>query len=147
MSIEKKVADVVLQREQQITLHGVKFSVQQPTIATLIAVSELVAQLPETEANNPLTIMQDLKNCEVVGKVFATIIMGVKKRKWWNFYNKRHYKRLSEWIVNNCTPAELCAVLTDVMKVMQLTDFFVLTASLKGTSLTRVAETTTASGR
>lgn len=147
MSIEKKVADAVLQREQQLTLHGVKFNVQQPTIATLIAVSELVAQLPETEANNPLSVMQDLKNCEVVGKVFATIILGVKKRKWYDFRYKSRKERLSNWIVNNCTPNELCGLLGEVMKLMQLADFFVLTASLTGTSLTRVAETTTAFGR
>lgn len=147
MSIEKKVADAILQRDQQITLHNVRFDVQQPTIATLIEISELVAQLPETEGQNPLAIMQDLKNCEVVGKIFATLIMGVKKRKWYDFRYKSRKERLSNWIVNNCTPNELCGLLGEVMKLMQLADFFVLTASLRGTSLTRVAETTTVYGR
>lgn len=143
MNIEKRVADTILQRKNKITLHGITYDVEQPTIATLIAISELVAELPYTEDTNPLNVLKDLKDSKVICDVMATLILGVKKRKWYHFAYRMRFKRLSSFILNNCSPAELCAVLGDIMQAMQLTDFFVLTASLKGVSLTRVADKTT----
>ena len=149
MGIEKKVADAVLQRTQEITLHGVKFTVTQPTLATLIAISEMVADLPDMPdaEKNPLTILKDVKQCRIIGDIIATLICGVKRRKWYDFAHRWRKERLSKWVVDNCSPNEICSLLGDIMACMQLADFFVASASLKGMSVIRVAETTTAYGR
>lgn len=148
MSIEKRVADAVLQKKQHITLKGMKFDCEQPTIATLIRISELVAELPTTEENNPFAILKDIKNCKIIGDIIAVLVCGVKKRKWYDFTHKRRQKKISAFVVDNCTPADLSACLADILRAMQLADFFAFTASLKGLNLLREADkTTTVSGQ
>ncbi|MCC8155482.1 MAG: hypothetical protein LIP01_15645 [Tannerellaceae bacterium] len=53
-TIESKVADTILERKMKLEIGGKYYEVAPPTTATLILVSELVAQLPPYKPGNYL---------------------------------------------------------------------------------------------
>ena len=165
-SIEKKVTDAILQRASlSIEIEGREYPIAPATPATLILVSELVAELPEVRSNVDNILFETLRtarDCKVVGKIVATLILGAKRIKerrtvtvesvtitrcfsWkkFRFVEERkteareidELEHLSTLILENCAPATLTSIVSQRLMDMGLSDFFGLTTSLSEANL------------
>lgn len=180
-TIENKAAATILENPiATIEIGGKQYEVAPPTTATLIMVSSLISELPEINPDMPDTeilpaILSAAKDCEALGQIAATIILGAKKikqypmttvdtyhveRKWsWRHFRKvekvistpigvfeRDY--IADIILEEMTPASLHEFLIATLSEAHLADFFVLTTSLRTKSLLERTEVdeTTASG-
>lgn len=174
-TIENKVADAILQKQGEIKLDGIVWQVEQPSVATLIMVSELASELPEISQSSKVVfeVLSKGKDAVNVGKIAATLILGakrIKENKYVDVVTKTASKRFS-WrklrIVRkevekvteepeidvltrsllNMSPGDLSALIAYLLTFMQVADFFLITTSLKGTNLLKsTREVETASG-
>lgn len=158
---EERVAQTILQQPMVIHVGDNDYSVAPPSTATLILVSAAVSRLPILELN-PEKIVQGVlhnaKDCEVVGEIIATLILGAKhvndpvktKRKCRCsiLFGLIHYNRnkkvretkreqLSRELLENLTPRELQDNLAKILATMQIGDFFGLTTFLNEINQTR----------
>lgn len=82
-SIEKRVADTVLERTTEVlTIDGHDYPLAPPTLGTIIMVSELAATLPQIEDGNANLLGEVLRNarhCRTVGKITAVLLLGAKR--------------------------------------------------------------------
>ena len=177
-TIEQQVADTILQQPtDEITIGGRTYPIGQPTPATLIMVSGLVSQLPEIDPKSDNILVEVLakaKDCRIIGKVLAALILGAKRIKennkikvtiehvekrwsWTKFRVEtiRHkevnyeseYQYLAKQVLEECTVEQLRELLTRRLLEMQVADFFAVTTSLCVTNLLkRTKEVETASG-
>jgi hypothetical protein len=158
-TIEQRVVDTILERStESLTLDGVTYEIAPPTLATLIMASELVATLPkidETNENLLEEVMRKARDCRVIGRITAVLILGAKRvleqRQVKAPEKKRSYfgrilhrlvhkskngetvaevDRLAEIVLNEVSPATLQSILTKRILDMQIADFFALTTSL-----------------
>lgn len=167
-SIEKKVTDAILQRaSDSIEIEGKVYPIAPATPATLILVSELVANMPEiaTEGENLLfETLRTAKDCSVIGEIVATLILGAKRIKehrlvtrervfTYNRFSLRKFDLvltrktfteeveeidyLSELILDNCSPEVLSQIVSKRLLDMGISDFFGLTTSLSAANLLR----------
>lgn len=165
-SIEKKVTDAILQRASlSVEIEGRNYPIAPATPATLILVSELIAEMPEirSDADNILfETLRTARDCKVVGRIVATLILGAKRIKehhtvtvekvsksrrfsWrkLRFINevKKDIEEVSELeylsmlILENCSPATIGQVVSQRLIDMGLSDFFGLTTSLSEANL------------
>ncbi|MCQ2105940.1 MAG: hypothetical protein MJZ26_09130 [Fibrobacter sp.] len=155
---EQRTADTILQREKTITIAGTEYTACAPTPATLIMVSELVADLPPIESNG-LTILRETlrtaRDCKVIGKIAATLILGAKRikenrqvevgRKRAHWYSWRRdvpvteseLDHLAETILEELTMEQIRSLLQERLGDMQVADFFAVTTFLRAASITR----------
>jgi hypothetical protein len=151
-TLERKTADAILEHKQHITLGGVRYSVAQPTLATLIEVSALVAEMPEIVLR-PTDIVGDVlreaHKCKALADIAATMIVGVSNHWLW-----RHTRRIRRAIIArrllDVDIVELNAAIGALMRGMHTEDFFVCASfliSINMTKATREEATTTAFGR
>ena len=158
-SLEKKVVDCILQRQETITIGNMEYQLAMPTPATLILISELVATMPiiDKDSNVLNEVLSKAKDLSVIGKIAATLILGAKRIKERNhimlktgiFRRKRvlEYDYISEIILEEVTNASLMKLITSRLNSMQIGDFFVLTTSLSEANLLkRTKEVETVSG-
>ena len=160
-SIEKKVTDAILQRASlSIEIEGKEYPIAPATPATLILVSELIAEMPEVRSDVDNILFETLRtarDCKVVGKIVATLILGANRIKehrtlmiekvsnsrnfsWrkLRFVNevKKEFEEVSDFehlstlILENCSPATIGQVVSKRLIDMGLSDFFGLTTSL-----------------
>lgn len=165
-SIEKKVTDAILQRAStSIEIEGVRYGIAPPTPATLIMVSELVAEMPDVNVDTKNLLQEVLrtaKDSDIIGTITAILILGAKRVrerrmitvgrpvvarrfsfKKFRFvrYTKtvmeevEEVKRLSELILENCENSTILNVLKTRLIDMQITDFFAITTSLNVANL------------
>lgn len=84
-TIEKKVADTILQRtSDSLEIAGNVYPIAPPTPATLILISEQIAEMPDIriDAENILfEVLNKAKGCKPLGKIIATLILGAKRVK------------------------------------------------------------------
>lgn len=82
-TLEKKVTDTILQRSSEnLEVEGNVYPIAPPTVATIILISELIAEMPEVDINadNILwEVLNKAKNCKAIGKIAATLILGAKR--------------------------------------------------------------------
>lgn len=144
MSVENKVADAILQRPQDIKIKGRKIAVYPPTTATLIMVSECIADLPTFEGENLVAeVLKKAKETKPIARALAIMLLGAKRvesdKKVWI----APFKRISEvdWltdvILNDMTIEQVVSLFSARLEQMQIGDFFALTTSLKGANLTK----------
>lgn len=175
-SLEKKVADAILERPcDSLTIDGEDYPIAPPSPATLIIVSELVAELPEVNlggGNVMAEILRTAKDMRPVGRIAAALILGAKriredrkvtrevptgKKRWsWRRFGTVEATRevtlseldwLSGRILEEVTPKTLAKVVSRRLGNMEMADFFGLTVSLSGANMTkRTVEAETASG-
>lgn len=165
--IESKVADAILQRTKEIGIGGAAYNVAPPTTATLILVSELVAQMPQIKLDAKNILSESLliaKDCRVLGDIAAVLILGAK-----NLRQKKTIERKGFWglfcppievvidkqaelsgaILQSYSPKKLNELIIELLTGMEISDFFGLSTSLIEVNLTRATrevEKTTASG-
>lgn len=155
MEIEKKVADTILQKPYKVEVGGVTYEVAPPSIATLIIVSSLIAQLPAIKIDEKNVLMESLKvakDCKVIGDIVATLILGadnleeemvVVEKRLFGIVRKEsklivdNQRVLSDKILKKLTPRQVNNTTIDILNRMEVGDFFGLTASLIEVNLTK----------
>lgn len=138
-TIEQKVSAAVLETQTEITIKGRVFVVAQPTFATLIKVSELISLLPDIKPNSDDYISDSLmmaKDCSIVGEIIATMIIGVRKPKL-RLFDKPLIEELTDFLLKEVSIKELKTTLVELIKVMEIHDFFEVTTSLIEVNLLR----------
>lgn len=160
-SIESRVAITILEEPVgEITLEGKTYTIPAPTTATIIAVSALIADLPEFDLSVPdqelpAQVLKHGDAGETLAKIAATLMLGQKrinerhfvevktesKRHWswlpFKSSGKQESQKLSEFdyltrkIIDNCTPKQLREITFALIKEGGLDDFFILTTSLR----------------
>lgn len=82
-TLEKKVTDAILQRSSDsLEFAGNVYPIAPPTPATLILISEQIAEMPEVrlDTDNLLfEVLNKAKGCKAIGKIAATLILGAKR--------------------------------------------------------------------
>lgn len=161
-TLEKKVTDAILQRSSDsLEIAGNVYPITPPTPATLILISEQIAEMPEVriDTDNLLfEVLNKAKDCKVIGKIAATLILGAKrinehrtvlvdkvvpkrvfrwnKLRWETEYLHKkqveadELEHLSALILEECTNKTLREVVSKRLSNMQISDFFGLTTSL-----------------
>lgn len=142
--IESKVAEQILEDDIEVTLAGKTYSVARPTFATYLRVSELVATLPaadkkkdEVTTEDVLKVLSNASEYKAIPKILATLILGVSKPSRRTAIqkavgrNKDEINALAEEITYTASIKEMVHALGTLINNMGLSDFFVLTTSLK----------------
>lgn len=150
---EQRVAETILQRPTEIVTKIGTFKVAQPTPATLMLVSEQVAQMPHIDRENPDILGVVLATARgaalPMGKIAAILILGARRvlegrkvrphgRNWLRrLFSRRVYEvdALALRLITECTPSEISAILMRLLASQNVGDFFGVTASLSGANV------------
>ena len=160
-NIQQKTAQTLLQQAEEVTIAGTKYQVPQPTIGTLILVSQEIAYIPMEEINREKTIGEAFQKAPYgkhVARALALMILGASHPKptfwqWlkeWLNPKERQIKRLTDKIFYQMSIQEVGILFIQLLGKMQTTDFFMLITFLKEANLlkpTRKVSETTAYGR
>lgn len=171
---EQIVAQTILQQQEEITIGDKTYTINPPSVATLILVSAAVSRLPHIELDEKKIMEETLyvaKDCEVLGEIAATLILGAKhindtvksrhierKRHLWGLFSTKQEvvktetkkKLLVRELMEELTPRDLHSLIAKALMKMQVADFFGLTTFLTGINLmrpTKVETEATASGQ
>lgn len=166
-NIEQKVAETILQKQQEITIGGETYQVAPPTTATLILASEYISQLPAIKLDSNNILIETLyiaKDCHVLGDIVAILILGKKglreertinsdkeivKTKMFGLVTTKeiikveekiiinHQEILAQKLLDEIPPHELNNLMAVLLRKMQISDFFGLTTSLIEINLLR----------
>ena len=167
--IEARVASTILQTPRELIIGGRTLLVAPPTTATLILASEAIATLPQVILDSEHVVEETLRiarDCRAIGEILAILILGARgltetktttKKKLFGLVSSTSTEtidlkeELAQHLLLHLPPAEMFCLLTELIRDLQLADFFGITTFLVGVNLlqpTREGETeTTASGR
>lgn len=155
-TIEQKVAETILQKDNIVQVGTIHYRVAPPSIATLILASQYISKLPKIKLDDGRIVEESLRiarECKVIGDIVAILILGAKMANK-NIISKLRYnnkrRRLAKKLLNNLTPNELYRLISDLLRHMEIGDFFGITTFLIDLNLTRptkVVTETTASGQ
>lgn len=155
-SIQKKVAEVITQREVKVTVGGKTYRCAPATLGTLISVSDLIAQLPEPDQGSKETLRGFIFSKARYGKplpvIYSMLILGIRKynQRRFGFFGRRKGEILAKKIAENAMPSECREGVEKILYGIEAKDFFELTTFLKGVEITRptkVGTEATASGQ
>lgn len=158
-TIEKKVAEAILQQPIEISVGTHTYTIAPPSIATLIMASEAVSRLPHLKLDTEKVVEETLsvaKDCRAMGEIVAILILGAKRLRERNVRRvKRQYRlfrglikfctykdvdekeQLTDELLETLTPEELYLLLAQILTKMQIQDFFGLTTFLCEINLLR----------
>lgn len=160
-TIEERVAETLLQDSTKVTIGGVEYSAAPPSIATLAVVSSLISLLPQRKLDKNNVVQESLSIAErgpILGEIAAVLILGArvsKERVKVQQTQKKRYlfglirmersietestkmKQLADEINDTLTPAELHALVANLLRSMNLGDFFALSTFLVDVNLLR----------
>lgn len=168
-TIEQRVGATLLQQPRQIEVAGKTYNVAPPTIATLILASEAISLLPQERLDDERIVEETLriaKDCRALGDILAILILGAKglteertteERTLFGLRRRRttqtidRKRELADELLEALAPRDLYRLISELLRDMQLGDFFGTTTSLLEVNLTKatrgVATETTARGR
>ncbi len=168
-TIEQRVGATILQQPRQISIAGKTYSVAPPTIATLILASEAISLLPQEYLDEEHIVEETLriaKDCRVLGDILAILILGAKglteerTAEECTFFGLRRRRtvrkidrkrELADELLETLAPRDLSRLISELLRDLQLGDFFGATTSLLEVNLIRatreVGTETTAHGR
>lgn len=160
-NLEKLVSDTILQKSSDvIVIDGVEYPITPPTAGTVIMISELVSQLPIVNRNTDNVLLEVLgtaKDMAIIGKIVATLILGVKRIKERRYKIITHSTEIKRWswrtlrseidiktstkhileidylaerILDELTNKTLVELVSKRLGLMQIGDFFELTTFL-----------------
>lgn len=142
-TIESKVADVMLERPVTVMLGGKRIACAQPSIATLILVSEEISKLPNIDSDPQKavqTMLFSARDLKPIGRILAMLIVGAKPSFMDRLIPKRRERKINKIARNvlmTATPREVRSATMELLGKAQLSDFFVLTTSLTEMNLTK----------
>lgn len=145
-TLESKVANVLLQKETEIQIGKKTYKAAPPTLATLIAVSELISKLPHYHLDGENVVTESLhiaKDCKVIGDIIAVLILGAKPptpRTFllrWLRREKQDQQRLATEILHELSPTQLHSTMAALLNSLNIADFFALTTFLLDINLTK----------
>jgi len=160
-AIEKKVTKAILQQPEEFKVGGKTYNAAPPSIATLILASEAISRLPQKPLDQEHATRDALayaKDVKPLGELAAILILGAKsiddkvpvvveeERKYlWGLIKRRTKRRalasqkelLAKDILESCSPQELNTLLYNLLKRMQVADFFALTTFLTEANMIR----------
>jgi hypothetical protein len=155
-TVEQKTSGTILEKPKDVVIGGVTYQVAPPSTATLILVSELVSTLPKLEVeldkNDILSeTLRHAKDCNGIGEVVATLIIGAKVIKNWKpnlkgkiklmISNKSEksifYDPLVKSLLEDLSPTALYHLAEELLDRMETGAFFGLTAFLLEINLTK----------
>ncbi|HBC28973.1 MAG TPA: hypothetical protein DC006_04790 [Prevotellaceae bacterium] len=161
-TIESKVAQAILQQADEVTVRGITYRVEQPTLATLAMLSELVSTLPDYDMGQSVianVLAHAGQAAGTLARIAALLILGAARvrecrtatletttmhRRWsWRRMRRTdtplverrrvsEYDRLAHDLEQGTSPADINSIITKRLCDMQVGDFFAVTASLKG---------------
>lgn len=157
-TLEKRVVDALLERDSDVLrIDGEEFPIAPPTVATLMLVSEVVAELPIVNGNADNALVEVLataKDMGAVGKITAILILGAKRvhekrmitireaeERWrWTWRGLKKVLKPAqevtevEWlarkVLDEVSPKELLKIVQKRLLLLEVGDFFGLTTSL-----------------
>jgi len=151
MTIESKVAKTILQRGHEVKVGKKVYQVAPPSTATLILVSELVAQMPQINLDENDVINESLriaKDCKVIGDIVAVLILGAKKSqgrksRFFGLIQGDGDKqmKLASALLYDLRPIELSQLIQKLLVEMEISFFFSTSTFLGGINLTRATKT------
>lgn len=167
--IEARVASTILQTPRELIIGGRTLLVAPPTTATLILASEAIATLPQVILDSEHVVEETLRiarDCRAIGEILAILILGARGLTETKMTTKKNLfgllsststetidlkEELAQHLLLHLSPAEMFRLLTELIRDLQLADFFGITTFLIGVNLlrpTREVETeTTVSGQ
>lgn len=147
------VASAILEKAaSEIEIDGRTYQIADPTIATIILISEIISTLPVVE-NVPVeqrlyAALHYAKDYKAVGDICAILILGAKglnveeeiteeKRLFGVFKRKRTRRvrtnkraELSRLIIENMRPSVVFDCIVSRLQDMEIASFFAITTSL-----------------
>lgn len=162
--IEQKVSETILQKPFSVKIGEKEYQVAPPTAGTLILVSEIIGQIPNTviDKENPLgEVFQRAKYIPLVAKAVATMIMGAEailfpkeEKNFFSFLGRKKEKIsvevLANEILHKISVQEMATIFFQLLQKTQATDFFTLITFLSEANMlkpTKKVSETTAFGR
>lgn len=141
-NIQSRVADTILQRPIDVKLGGRTFHVAQPTIGTLILVSEQIGSMPDMtfDANDVIkSVVGNAKDCRCLVDICALLILGAKQagKHTWGIIGQTKQERLAKWLYLHSTPKEIGEVISTILSSLGIGDFFAISTFLQGLNLTK----------
>lgn len=155
-AIEQEAAKTILQRNFNIMLGGKVFSVRPPSMATLIAMSEFLAEIPTIDIKDKNALskaISDASHYEPVVDAIVAVVVGERKPDTMNFLQRRRYDRrklrLRTLVMQKASIAEIEHAIVTIINSMELEHFFGVITFLAGLNLTKATKvnSTTASGQ
>lgn len=160
-NIQQKTAQTLLQQPEEVTIAGKSYQVPQPTLGTLILVSQEIAHIPISELDKEKAIGEAFQNAAFgkhVARALALMIMGAShpKQSLWQrikgllHSRRRKLKELTDSILYQMSVQEAGILFIQLLGKMQTTDFFMLITFLHEANMlkpTRKVNETTAYGR
>ena len=151
-TLEHEVADTILQRKRKITIGGRVYSVAPPSAATLIQMSAEVSELPggmriDGDGDYFSATILRAKDCAALGRILATMMIGARPTLAGQLVARLRIRVRGRRLLARHSPRQLNTANTELIRGMQVADFFALTAFLSGMSITKATKAgTTASG-
>ena len=145
-STEQLVSDALLSGGVSVTLGSKEYNAPAPTLATWIEVSALVTNLSDGDMGDVSLyhLMSLGTDAETYARILATFIAGVQKS------NSKERESLYQEIVHSASVQQVTEALYSILEIAKVQGLFMLTTSLKQTSITKptmeVVNKTTAPG-
>lgn len=145
------VARAILAGKKSIRIGKDNVTVSSPTLRTLISVSGEIGKLPELvlkENHEVSSVIGYAEYCEPMASALAMLVCGV--RPSCNVWHRFKLWRMKRRMLYRYTPRELNVALLELIKLMEIKDFFSVTTSLNEINLTKPTRGvvgTTQSGR
>lgn len=162
-NIEQQTAETILQQPVDIKVGDKTYHAAPPSVATLILVSETVSRLPPIKLNEEHVIEESLsvaKDCALLGDIVAILILGAKNLKKTVERKETRYipylfgllkrpvqvtvreevdmkAKLAKELLENVTPTDLFVQCANLLRTMQIQDFFAFTTFLTEINLLR----------
>lgn len=156
-TIEKQTASTLLQKPVEVNIGGRKVRAPQPTLETLVSVSERISELPTDmtageDGNVFVLTLRHAKEYKTVADIIATMLIPtrIKRYSLLSWVYTLRYRRMVRRLRYTVSPSQMQEICTKVLQTMQIGDFFGLTTFLAGINLTKatkVENSTTASGQ
>jgi len=145
--MEKKVAETLLEEKQKIVIGGEVYFMHPPSIATLVLASKYIGQLPSDKLDKTQLIPEMIQNSDKllpIGDAIAVMVLGAKgyneiANPLLDIFTRKRVTKgnlLAEKIINDDIENVLKQFL-EILKLMNLSDFFSLTTFLIDLNVTK----------
>ncbi len=140
MTIEKKVAEAILQKDIEIVLNGHTYQVERPRVGTMIQACAYIGELPQNKVTDEefLSTLLNGKYYEAIANAITELVCGI---------NDKNYREQVKADILQEQDQNLLAVLIKLLNTLNSEVFFSLITFLKGINLTKPTNQTTASGQ